>query len=231
VTDRLPGLVPWKVGPNSIQSGSVGGFTVAKRMPSGRLGDSILITSAPSVASWWVHAGPAQNAVRSSTVTPASGNGSAAAADEVDRSVDRSVDSGAGVVVTRKGDRGARNPSACSTNTPRSTKWSIDSTSRPLPTCATGTRNSSPSSQISATVCVASHGRTTDSANARLRPRPPIELRRSSAERSTRPIIAAKSDHCWGVNTHRPIQPSLHGTTWGQSPLRDMNDTEPVNCR
>ncbi len=138
---------------------------------------------------------------------------------------------GAGDVVERNGGRGATNPSGCSTNTPRSTKWSIASTSRPLPTCATGTRNSSPSSQISATVCVSNHGRTTDSASARLRPRPPIELRRSSAERSSRPIIAAKSDHCCGVNTHRPIHPSWHGTTWGQSPLRDMNDTEPVNCR
>ena len=70
VTDRLAGLVPWNVGPYSIQSGSVGGRTVAKRMPSGRVGDSTLITSAPSVARWCVHAGPAQNAVRSSTVTP-----------------------------------------------------------------------------------------------------------------------------------------------------------------
>ncbi len=70
VIDRFPGLVPWNVGPYSIQSGSVGGRTVAKRIPSGRTGDSTLMTSAPSVASWCVHAGPAQNAVRSSTVTP-----------------------------------------------------------------------------------------------------------------------------------------------------------------
>ena len=105
------------------------------------------------------------------------------------------------------------------------------STSRPLPTSATGTRNNSPSSQISSGVCASSHGRTTDSASSRLRARPPIELRRSSAERSSRPIMAAKSAHCCGVNTHSPIQPSLQRTTCGQSPLRDMNDTEPVNWR
>ena len=73
VIDRLPGLVPWNVGPNSIQFGSAGDFTVAKRMPSGRVGDSIFSTSAPRVARRWVAAGPAQNAVRSSTVMPVEG--------------------------------------------------------------------------------------------------------------------------------------------------------------
>ena len=72
----------------------------------------------------------------------------------------------------RNGDRGATNPSGRSTNTSRATKWSIESTSRPLPTSATGTRNSSPSSQISAGVCTSSHGRTTDSASSRLRAAP-----------------------------------------------------------
>ena len=43
--------------------------------------------------------------------------------------------------------------------------------------------------------------------------------------------MAAKSAHCCAVNTHNPIQPSLQRTTCGQSPLRDMNDTDPVNCR
>ena len=42
-------------------------------MPSGRWMDSILITSAPNAASEWVADGPAQNAVKSTTLTPASG--------------------------------------------------------------------------------------------------------------------------------------------------------------
>ena len=43
-------------------------------MPSGRWIDSILMTSAPNAASEWVADGPAQNAVKSTTRTPASGS-------------------------------------------------------------------------------------------------------------------------------------------------------------
>src|SRR5436190_23599187 len=116
VTERLPGFVPWNVGPNSIQSGSDGGRTVAKRMPSGRVGDSILITSAPRVATWCVHAGPAQKAVRSSTVTPASGSvpggavslgaGAAAVTGTTGSASPRTGDAD-----IRNGGRGATNPS------------------------------------------------------------------------------------------------------------------------
>ena len=42
-------------------------------MPSGRWIDSTLMTSAPNAASEFEAAGPAQNAVKSTTRTPASG--------------------------------------------------------------------------------------------------------------------------------------------------------------
>ena len=61
------GLVPWKVGPYSIQSASVGGASSRSACRRAGRGDSIFTTSAPRVASRWVAAGPAQNAVRSTT--------------------------------------------------------------------------------------------------------------------------------------------------------------------
>ena len=51
VTDRLPTLAWWKVGPNSHQESSAGVRAEPNLIPSGRCTDSIWMTSAPSVAS------------------------------------------------------------------------------------------------------------------------------------------------------------------------------------
>ncbi len=115
----------------------------------------------------------------------------------------------------RKGRRGCRKPAGFSTNTPRSTKCDISSTLEPVPMKATGMRNSWHSSWISAAVCESSHGSTIERTSSRCITRPPIDWKRSSPDRSSRPIMAAKSSHCCAVNRHRPIQPSPQRATSG----------------
>ncbi len=68
-------LEPWNIGHHSHHCGSLIGRVVLQRMPSGCFVDSTWITSAPRMAHAWPMSGPAQNAVRSSTRIPASGNG------------------------------------------------------------------------------------------------------------------------------------------------------------
>ena len=65
-------MTAWVTAENSQTSGRL--IPPAKRMPSGRWIDSILITSAPSAPSTLVATGPAQNAEKSATFTPSSGS-------------------------------------------------------------------------------------------------------------------------------------------------------------
>src|SRR5947208_2488278 len=74
VTARLLPLAPWNSGLHSHHASCFGDFVLEKRMRSGRVTDSTLITSAPRHARTYVIDGPAHHAVRSSTRTPASGN-------------------------------------------------------------------------------------------------------------------------------------------------------------
>src|SRR5262245_52352393 len=99
-------------------------------MPSGRWIDSILITSAPNAANEWVADGPAQNAVRSTIRTPASGSSAVLVrtTDSLGNQSDSpsaSPSAGAGrtgagdAADIRHGARGCRNPAGLSTYTPR----------------------------------------------------------------------------------------------------------------
>ena len=100
-------------------------------MPSGRWIDSILMTSAPNAANECVAAGPAQNAVKSTTRTPASGSPAACRAchgfpwlpDRVAVGVSRPRAPGApapgAATDISHGARGCRNPAGLSTYTPR----------------------------------------------------------------------------------------------------------------
>ena len=73
LTPRLFVLLHRKTGPHSHHCSHVGGLPPAKRMPSGLRTPSIFMTSAPNDASTWVATGPAQKAVKSATLIPASG--------------------------------------------------------------------------------------------------------------------------------------------------------------
>ncbi len=74
VTPRLPMFAAWKMGLHSHQRSWDGGRVLAKRMLSGRVNDSTLITSAPSAARAAVVTGPAHQAVQSTMRTPARGS-------------------------------------------------------------------------------------------------------------------------------------------------------------
>ena len=65
---------PEKIGDFSHHWSSVTGMPAMSRVPSGRRVDSTWITSAPSIASMWVHDGPAQKVVISSTRNPLNGS-------------------------------------------------------------------------------------------------------------------------------------------------------------
>ena len=215
VTDRLAGLVPWKVGPNSIQSGSVGrlhGGEAHAVGPGRRLdlehvgaeGGQVVGGGGPGPERGEVehgHAVERQVACRHRWPAGAAPAACRAVTRRRRRHPTRArrATGRTGDADMRNGDRGARNPSGRSTNTSRSTKWSIVSTSRPLPTSATGTRNSSPSSQISAGVCVSSHGRTTDSASSRLR---------AAAAHRVEPVVGRE---VFAPDHRREVGPLLRG--------------------
>ena len=74
VTPRLPALAAWKIGPHSHHWSSVGRRVLAKRMLSGLLTDSTLMTSAPRAARAAVATGPAHQAVQSTTRISARGS-------------------------------------------------------------------------------------------------------------------------------------------------------------
>ena len=132
-------------------------------MPSMRLIDSTWITSAPSAASAPAAIGPAHQAVRSSTRTPASGSSSAtdrrrggrgcAARSSPVCSPRRGAGRGSGGSSSsmRHGRRGILNELvASSTNTLRATNWSHSRMFSPLCTGATGMRSSLARRTISA---------------------------------------------------------------------------------
>ena len=70
---RLLRLAEWNRYPCSHHCSVVGDTVTLNLMASGRWIDSTLMTSAPRVARYWVAAGPAQNAVTSSTRMPSNG--------------------------------------------------------------------------------------------------------------------------------------------------------------
>jgi hypothetical protein len=74
VTPRFPALAAWKIGLHSHQRSWVGGRVLAKRMLSGLVTDSTLMTSAPRQARAAVATGPAHQAVQSTTRTSARGS-------------------------------------------------------------------------------------------------------------------------------------------------------------
>ena len=74
VTPRFPMFAAWKIGLHSHQRSSDDGRVLAKRMLSGRVSDSTLMTSAPSAARAAVVTGPAHQAVQSTMRTPSRGS-------------------------------------------------------------------------------------------------------------------------------------------------------------
>ena len=141
------------------------------RMPSMRVIDSTWMTSAPSAASTPVPAGPAHQAVRSSTRTSSSGSpapgGRLGALGHarfdgpgVLAEARRAARGGGGSVSSiRHGRRGMVNESVGSrTSTLRSTKCGIVVIVSPLPTGATGMRSSIARSTISAVVVLRREG-------------------------------------------------------------------------
>ena len=117
--------------------------------------------------------GPAQKAVKSTMRTPRNGSprdwdGALAARGPRRASATTSAvcspTAGAGRIAAgahddiSHGGRGCRNPRGLGTNTPRSTKWSIEGIVAPLPMWAIGTRKRLASTTISSTVRAPSHG-------------------------------------------------------------------------
>ena len=69
----------------------------------------------------------------------------------------------------------------------------------PLPSAATGSRNSAPSSTISATVCPASQDPIRSRIRSRYCQRPIWNRSWGISASSAQSTIAAKSSHCWPV--------------------------------
>ena len=143
----------------------------SRRVPSGRTGDSRWMTSAPSIASTWLHSGPAQNAVMSRTRSPGErqrrrachvlrgrARRAAGACRCARRAAARLPAGGCRGGVKRYGWPGWMNPSrGLVTKKPRSRKCSSCGRLAPLPIGADGMRNALARSRISATECSAIH--------------------------------------------------------------------------
>ena len=241
VTLFLLVLRPAKIPDRSHQSGSEKRSPASNRVPSGRAVDSMWRTSAPSIASTWVHSGPAQNEVRSSTRRPAErqpfvgfvSHGGLRRRGRLHTGRARRV-----VVLTQPGRRLGRPqlgrvepvgpvrfdevPRGFVTIDPRAWKWSVRGIVAPLPIGACGMRNAPATSRISAIVCSAIHAATSGFRWARL-----ANSERSSVH-SGWSTIAQKSSHCWPVPTPRPTRPSLAASTPGvmiDRPLRNGRPT------
>ena len=166
-------LSPEKIGDFSHHWSSVTGMPAISLVPSGRRVDSTWMTSAPSMASMWVHDGPAQNVVISSTRSPLerqvprrdgrSGCWKAPFHDPNVRFGDSArcvrpavapARAGAAPRASsgRDGRAGRSRRGGSSRKTPRSTKWSRPATLAPLATGAFGIRNAVARSLISSTV-------------------------------------------------------------------------------
>ena len=166
---RLLRLMAMKSEPCSYHCSVVAGTVTLKRMGSGRWTDSILITSAPSVARYWVPNGPAQKAVRSKIRTPSSGNSTkssfgvrwaAACSDCRQRAPHRAPPGGgptwpaaASSGCCEMGARGQETPPEDLAETARgAATWGKLVTEAPLETGAAGTRKAAARSRISAWV-------------------------------------------------------------------------------
>lgn len=209
VTERLLVFIAWNTQPYSHQSSTSVRMPPEYRMPSGRWIDSILTTSAPNAASRCVADGPAQNAVRSTMRTPASGSGGSVGSGAEPESSRRQGDSRsasptAGVSPTgagahadiSQGGRGWWKPAGFSTNTWRSRTYSRSRMVEPLPSAAIGSRKSCPNSTISATVRSASQGWISSRIRSRYCHRPIWNRNCSISSNCGHSTIAAKSSHC-----------------------------------
>ena len=157
----------------------------------------------PSAASHAVETGPAQNAVKSSTVIPASGRsptGSAVTAPRAGQAPVASASEGAtssrsATPWKRNGARGRihRSP-GCATSTLRSRKWSKFVSSAPLPTIAAGMRASTHAATTSSAVCTVACRRSSAGLTSLARRKRPIIVPSSaSSAMSSRPITAASA--------------------------------------
>ncbi len=194
-------------------------------MPSGRCTASTLMTSAPIARNHAVVKGPAQNAVKSSTATPASGPtagriGTAGAAI-VGRATGCSLPPAPASARSRTPWKrnGARGRIHCSpgwfTNTSRATRCSLRGSSAPLPTIAAGTRASTHAATTSSAVCARVYACSASLTSWARVNRPIIVLSSSSSAMSSRPITCASDRHCCVVIV---VMPTYRSSPVGSLP-------------
>ena len=217
-------------------------------MPSGCFVDSMWITSAPSTAHTYPMIGPAQNAVRSTIRIPASGRLGAGVARRKRAPPVEPPPAGGRDDARCRGRRPVRprtaaaprpHPTGTAPMAARSRPGSRRTIRRrpggaysgrvaPLPTSATGIRNSVASSTISAVVRADVHSSITVSSSARCSVRYVPRARRSSACQSSRPIIVQKSSHCWPVVVCKATKPSRLGWRFGSCDDRTGRNGSPA---
>src|ERR687898_2229286 len=211
-------------------------------MPSGRCTDSTLITSAPIALNQAVANGPDQNAVKSSTETPANGR------DPTEPGTPPPSERGSGTgspvcsprrgarvitrsctVENRNGARGRRKPApGCSTNACRSASCANDGRSCPFPTTAAGTRPAAHSSTTSSASRCVVQPRIISLTSCARRNRPSMVASSSSPARSSRPITCRSDSHCCFVTVVIPTyRPSPAGSLPGSITHRNVPPRPP----
>ncbi len=212
-----PRLLAFAARKNALASQNAGkrwrAMPPTMRMPSGRVADSTWITSAPSVASIPLAAGPAHQAVRSRMRTPASGSrgdppgarararlGSGERRARPRRRAARadprsSRGTGAAARARRPGSSAAR-------RAPRSARGVR--TVSPESTGATGMRSAAAASSTSAVVCCFVYACTISFHSAKRAMRPATCASCSSSRSSGRPISSMKSETCWREFVQKP---------------------------
>ena len=193
-----------------------------KRMPSGRCTDSTLMTSAPIAASHAVANGPDQNAVKSSTRTPASGRSPDGRVGDARRAVGR----GHGACRPRGGGaaRDRRHRGSGTARAAGSTTRPVAARTRRAPSSCSNARElgavaddrgrhprrrrtrATTSSAVCARVQRCAAMPFTSSAR---RPRPIIVVSSSSSTRSSRPITERSDRHCCCGDGRDPDVPTV----------------------